>query len=82
MTGSSYSSCPSFWGVVSFITCGVSCVVGSGACCGVSAVASVLVDFSVFFLGGSSWDGCVSSFCPQFLHFHGLDATRGSNSRL
>ena len=47
MTRSWYSSCPSFWGVVSFTTCGVSCGVASGACCGVSAVASVLVDFSV-----------------------------------
>ena len=52
MTGSSYSSCPSFWGVVSFTTCGVFCGVASGACCGVSAVASVLIDFSVFFLRG------------------------------
>ena len=52
MTGSSYSSCPSFWGVVSFTTCGVSCGVASGACCGVLAVASVLADFAVFFLGG------------------------------
>ena len=52
MIGSLYSSCPSFWGVVSFTTCGVSCGVASGACCCVSVVASVLVDFSVFFLGG------------------------------
>ena len=66
MTGSSYSSCPSFWGVVSLTTCGVSCGVASGACCGVLAVASVLVDFSVFFLGGF-FLGRVSSFCPQFL---------------
>ena len=49
MTGSLYSS---FWGVVSLTTCGVSCGVTSGACWGVSAVASVLVDVSVLFLGG------------------------------
>ena len=67
MTGSSYSSCPSIWGVVSINTCGVSCGVTSGACWGVSAVASVLVDFSVFFLGGFFLGRPLSSFCPQFL---------------
>ena len=128
MTGSSYSSCPSFWGVVSFTTCGVSCGVASGACCGVSAVASVLADFAKenlggFFLGLSHFlflpaapevDGvtagvvsldlggltdvvgilCISScrrcgggrgsrhFLWELLHFHRLDVTQGSNSRL
>ena len=51
MTGSSYSSCPSFWGVVSFTTCGVSCGVSCGACCGACCGVSFGRLFSFLFRG-------------------------------
>ena len=52
MSRSSFSSSLSFWGVVSLTTCGVSSGVSSGACCGVSAVASDLADLAIVFFCG------------------------------
>ena len=62
ISAASFSSCPSFLGVVSLTTCGVS----SGACCGVSAVASDLADLAIVFVG-SSWFWHISFFWLQLL---------------